>query len=112
MIFYSVYLCYFLGVNDEVVFWGGLYGTGFHVDVLDLADCTPNYKLHNPSDPNMYRIIKHDILFSISLLFYSVNDEVEPVERPQVFWGLYGAGFHVGWAGFGRLSRGDHSYIT
>ena len=55
----------------------------------------------------MYRIIKHDtILFSISFLFYSVNDEVEPVERPQVFWGLYGAGFHVGWAGFGRLSRG------
>ena len=41
-----------------------------------------------------------------------MNDEVEPVERPQVFWGLYGAGFHVGWAGFGRLSRGDHSYIT
>ena len=73
---------------------------------------TPNQKLHDPPEPNMYRMIKHDILFSISFLFYSVNDEVEPVERPQVFWGLYGAGFHVGWAGFGRLSRGDHSYIT
>ena len=66
MIFYSVYLCYFLGVNDEVVFWGACMVLVFMVD-WPIVPKSRNSTTHLTL---IHMIIKDNTIFNVSLLFF------------------------------------------